>query len=163
MNYLIIGAICLAIVVMLIYMYTKDSEASRKFFLYEKAIEELNKKIYELEKELQKQNSSKYIDEMKEYIDARFENDMRKITEFVLTLRKEMEDSIKELTDEIYNKINYMDEKLKNFNTMPETYQINDKKIITLYNKGLSISEIARNLRVGMGEVELVLKIAGIK
>ncbi len=163
MNYLIIGAICLALVVMLIYIYTKDTEASRKFFLYEKAIEELNKKIYELEKESQNQKSGKYIDEMKKYIDERFENDMQKITEFVLTSRKEMEKSIKELVDEVYNKINYMDEKLKKFNTMPETYQMNDKKIIALYNKGLSISEIARNLRIGMGEVELVLKIAGIK
>jgi gas vesicle protein len=163
MNYLIIGAICLAIVTMLIYLYTKDSETSRKFFLYEKAIEELNKKIYELEKELQKQNSNNNTDEIKEYIDARFENDMQKITQFALNSQKEIRNSIKELTDEVYIKMNYMDEKLKNFNTIPETYQMNDKKIISLYNKGLSVSEIARNLRVGMGEVELVLKIAGIK
>ncbi len=163
MNYLVIGAICLVLVIMLIYMYTKDQETIRKFSLYEKAIEELNKKLYELEKESQKQNINKDINKMKEYIDTRFENDMQKITEFVLASRKEMENAIKELIEEAYNKINYMDEKIKNFNTMPETYQMNDKKIITLYNEGLSISEIARNLRVGMGEVELVLKIAGIK
>jgi len=46
---------------------------------------------------------------------------------------------------------------------LSEGYVSNEKKIISLYNKGLSVSEIARNLRVGIGEVELVLKIEGIK
>jgi len=162
-NYLIIGLICLVLLILMIYLYTKDSESSRKFFLYERAIEDLNKKIYELEKSSKREHSADDDEEFKNYIDEIFESSMEKITHFIVTSRKKDEEDIKKLIDKVDSKLAHVEEKLKAINTIPESYQMNDKKIVNLYEKGLSVSEIARNLRVGIGEVELVLKIAGIK
>ncbi|NPA73577.1 MAG: hypothetical protein GXO12_02590, partial [Epsilonproteobacteria bacterium] len=69
----------------------------------------------------------------------------------------------KELSREIFDRINAIEEKIKQYSSLPDTYQSNDKRVVSLYNDGLTVSEIAKNLRMGIGEVELVLKIAGLK
>ena len=162
-DYLIYGAVGFVFFVLLIYIQTKDSETSKKFFLYEKAIEDLNKKIYDLEKELKQKDSVLSKQEIKEYIDENIEESLQKITQFALSLKKEQEKTISDIREEVSEKLEAIDEKIKNFTLMPDSYQSNEKKILNLYNKGLSVSEIARNLRIGIGEVELVLKIEGIK
>ena len=162
-DYLIYGAAGFVFFILLIYIQTKDSETSKKFFLYEKAIEDLNKKIYDLEKELKQKNSAVDKQEIKEYIDENIEESLQKITQFVISFKNEQEKYLSEIKDNMEEKLTLIDDKIKNFTIMPESYSSNEKKIVNLYNKGLSVSEIARNLRIGIGEVELVLKIEGIK
>ncbi len=162
-DYLIYGAVGFVFFILLIYIQTKDSETNKKFFLYEKAIEDLNKKIYDLEKELKQKNSAVDKQEIKEYIDENIEESLQKITQFVISFKNEQEKYLSEIKDNMEEKLTLIDDKIKNFTIMPESYSSNEKKIVNLYNKGLSVSEIARNLRIGIGEVELVLKIEGIK
>ncbi len=162
-DYLIYGAVGFVFFILLIYIQTKDSETNKKFFLYEKAIEDLNKKIYDLEKELKQKNSAIDKQEIKEYIDENIEESLQKITQFVISFKNEQEKYLSEIKDNMEEKLTLIDDKIKNFTIMPESYSSNEKKIVNLYNKGLSVSEIARNLRIGIGEVELVLKIEGIK
>ena len=161
-DYLIYGAIAFIFFIFLIYIYTKDSETSKKFFLYEKAIEDLNKKLYDIEKEL-KNSSNISKDELKEYIDEVIEENLQKITQFILSAKEEEEKRFEKIESTIEDKFAGLEDKIKGFTVIPENYQTNEKKIVSLYNKGLSVSEIARNLRIGIGEVELVLKIEGIK
>jgi hypothetical protein len=160
---MIYGAVGFIVFILLVYIYAKDSEVSKKFFLYEKSIEDLNKKIYDLEKRLNEKNSSYDKEEIKEYIDEIIEENLQKISGFVLSSKKEQDSKLSNIKDEVIEKLQNLDEKIKNFTSLPESYQSNEKKIINLYHKGLSVSEIARNLRIGIGEVELVLKIEGIK
>ncbi len=162
-DYLIYGAAGFVFFILLIYIQTKDSETNKKFFLYEKAIEDLNKKIYDLEKELKQKNSAVDKQEIKEYIDENIEESLQKITQFVISFKNDQEKYLLEIKDNMEEKLTLIDDKIKNFTIMPESYSSNEKKIVNLYNKGLSVSEIARNLRIGIGEVELVLKIEGIK
>lgn len=162
-DYLIYGAVGFIVFILLIYIYTKDNEVSKKFFLYEKSIEDLNKKIYDLEKKLNEKKESYDKQEIKEYIDELVEENLQKITAFVLSSKKEQDAKLSGIKDEVAQKLQNLEEKVKNFTSLPESYQSNEKKIINLYHKGLSVSEIARNLRIGIGEVELVLKIEGIK
>ncbi len=162
-DYLLFGAGGFAVFILLVYIYTKDSETSKKFFLYEKSIEDLNKKIYDLEKILNKNKNSFDKEEIQEYVDELVEENFEKITGFIVASKKEQEEKFNEIKDEVIEKLGNLEEKIKNFTSLSESYVSNEKKIISLYNKGLSVSEIARNLRVGIGEVELVLKIEGIK
>ena len=39
----------------------------------------------------------------------------------------------------------------------------NEKMILSLFAKGKSEAEIAKDLRIGVGEVDLVLKLANLK
>ncbi len=88
---------------------------------------------------------------------------MQKITQFILSAKEEEEKRFEKIESTIEDKLAGLEDKIKGFTVIPENYQTNEKKIVSLYNKGLSVSEIARNLRIGIGEVELVLKIEGIK
>ncbi len=162
-DYAIIATGFLFLIIIFIYMYIKDSEVNRKFYLYEKAIEDLNKKIYTLEKNSKNTKKKIDIDEIREYIDEKIEENIEKITSFVVESHNKTENSIKEIMNSLTEKMNTVDEKIKKYSTLPDTYQSNDKRVVSLYNKGLTVSEIAKNLRMGIGEVELVLKIAGIK
>ncbi len=163
-DYLIMGGVLLVIVILLIYLYSKDAETSKKFFLYERSIEDLNKKVFELEKALKKKNSSDELKrEIKEYIDSAIEENLEKISEFVLLQRDENRANYEKFKNEMIEKIERINERVKNINMIPEEFHSNEKSIIDLYEKGLSVSEIARRLRIGIGEVELVLKIEGIK
>ncbi len=162
-DYLIYAAIAFIFFILLIYIQTKDSETTKKFFLYEKAIEDLNKKIYDLENELKQKDSIVTKEEIKEYIDENIEDSLQKLTQFVISSKNKQEKYLLEIKDDLEEKLALIDDKIKNFTLMPDSYSSNEKKIVSLYNKGLSVSEIARNLRIGIGEVELVLKIEGIK
>ncbi len=162
-DYMIVGSVVLFFIIMVAYIYIKDNESSRKLLLYEKAIEELNKKIYMLEKNLSSKDEEKDEEDLKTYIHERLENDMEKFGNFVLSSQKELRTQMREEMERITKRVDRIEENIKNFSSISNVHQSNDKKIIDLYNKGLSISEIARNLRIGLGEVELVLKIAGIR
>jgi len=162
-DYLIYGAMAFVFLILLFYMHTKDSEVSKKFFLYEKAIEDLNKKIYDIEKKLKAKDDISHKEQLKEYVDEVLEENLQKVTQFVVSFKSEQEQELTDTKAQMMQKIDQIEDKVKNFVVMPESYQSNEKKIVNLYNKGLSVSEIARNLRIGIGEVELVLKIEGIK
>ena len=163
-DYLIIGGALLVVVILFVYLYSKDAEVSKKFFLYERSIEDLNKKVFDLEKALKKKDSSNELKkEIKEYVDSIIEENLEKISEFVLLQRDENRASFEKFKSEIIEKIERVNERVKNINLIPEEFHSNEKSIIELYEKGLSVSEIARRLRIGIGEVELVLKIEGIK
>lgn len=159
-DYMIIGAVVLFFIIMIVYLNIKDSEASRKFILYERAIEDLNKKIYQLEKSsIVEDEEDDKEEHIKEYIDERLEEDIKKVTDFVVEYYRKLNNEI----DAINKKLEGIEEKIKKFSSLPDSYETNDKKVISLYNSGLTVSEIAKNLRMGIGEVELVLKIAGLK
>ncbi len=162
-NYIIIGLLIFFIIIVYIYLVIKDNESSKKFYLYEKAIEDLNKKIFDLEKNKQKKDTEIDKEYFQNYIDEKLKEDIQNITVFVLNSKKEMENELSNAKNDILKQVEYISEKIKNFASMQQTYQTNDKKIISLYNEGFGVNEIARKLRIGIGEVELVLKLAGIK
>ncbi len=162
-NYIIIGLLIFFIIIIYIYLIVKDNETNKKFYLYEKAIEDLNKKIFDLEKNKQTKNTKEDKEYFQNYIDEKLKEDIQNITVFVLNSKKEMENELSNVKNDILKQVEYISEKIKNFASMQQTYQTNDKKIISLYNEGFGVNEIARKLRIGIGEVELVLKLAGIK
>ncbi len=165
-EYTVLVLICIVFVAMLFYIYIKDTQTSRKFFLYEKAIEELNKKVYELEKNnFAKKNDTEdiRIKDIENDIENRLKEETEKITNYIVAVQNEFKSELKTNISELYSKIENIEEKFKNFYSVSDNYQSNNKQIVSLHEKGLSVSEIARNLRVGMGEVELVLKLAGVR
>jgi DNA repair exonuclease SbcCD ATPase subunit len=162
-EYIVIAAISFFLIAVLIFVYIKDAEASRKFFLYEKAIEDLNKKIYKLEKRLNEYEKNYSVDDMGELIEQRVKSDLQNITNLLMESHNEVNDKVKKLSNELHGRVDVIEEKIKQYSSLPDTYQSNDKRVVSLYNDGLTVSEIAKNLRMGIGEVELVLKIAGLK
>lgn len=159
--------IVLFLIMILVFSYIKDVETSKKLTIYEKSIEDLNKKIYQLEKEVKnvfKSNSGE-INDLHRDIDDDISIKVESMSVPILTSIKKIESSFGDFKDDIHEKITELEERTKLIGSMSaaSAYRSNDEKIISMHKEGFSEHEIAKDLRIGIGEVDLVLKIAGFK
>ncbi|MDD7567068.1 MAG: hypothetical protein PUJ79_01475, partial [Helicobacter sp.] len=66
--------------------------------------------------------------------------------------------------DYMEEKMFQLEEKLREINYTPSNgNQIDEKRILTLFNEGWSMDSIAKEMRLNKGEVELILKLANIR
>ncbi|MDU7692926.1 MAG: hypothetical protein E7K04_01585 [Helicobacter sp.] len=84
---------------------------------------------------------------------------------------KQLKINIKELQEMLKSDRSYFQEKLaklenriRDFNTMSRDVglEVDEKRIIALFQEGFSIDSIAKELKIGRGEVEFILKLADI-
>ena len=167
------GGIALVFILLIIYLYLKDYESARKARRYENSIEDLNKEIYRLQKKFKEQENDleKFKQsfkqqiyqetrlEMKNLIDSNLYAQISPIKTHLSSLREKYE----EYQDNIDNKIIALEERIKEFAYTPSNpSNIDEGRIISMYKDGWSVDSIAKELRIGKGEVEFTLKFANL-
>lgn len=167
------GGIALVFILLIIYLYLKDYESARKARRYENSIEDLNKEIYRLQKKFKEQENDleKFKQsfkqqiyqetrlEMKNLIDSNLYAQISPIKTHLSSLREKYE----EYQDNIDNKIIALEERIKEFAYTPSNpNNIDEGRIISMYKDGWSVDSIAKELRIGKGEVEFTLKFANL-
>lgn len=167
------GGIALVFILLIIYLYLKDYESARKARRYENSIEDLNKEIYRLQKKFKEQENDleKFKQsfkqqiyqetrlEMKNLIDSNLYAQISPIKTHLSSLREKYE----EYQDNIDNKIIALEERIKEFAYTPSNpNNIDERRIISMYKDGWSVDSIAKELRIGKGEVEFTLKFANL-
>ncbi|EAJ8372244.1 hypothetical protein BI256_08640, partial [Campylobacter coli] len=80
-----------------------------------------------------------------------------KITPVLRTL-KTMEHIIEDFQNEQQNRILNLEQKAQSMTKLTPNYDTEEQKIVDLFKEGKSIEQIAKDLRIGTGNVELVLK-----
>ena len=168
-----IGVIAFFLLI-IFYIYIKDKESARKLSRYEKSIEDLNKEVYRLQKKNKEniqdfesfKNSIKgqmYQDirlEIKNILDSNLSGQMLPLNEKIQGIEGKMMD----FKEEISTKILEVEEKLREFAYTPTTpTNIDEGRIISMFKDGWSVDSIAKELRIGKGEVEFTLRFANIK
>lgn len=180
-NVALLGGVGVAIVFLLliVYLYLKESEGGKRTRRYEKSIEELNKEVYRLQKRIKEQEGELerfkvniktqiYQDtrlEMKNLIDAN-------LNAQVAPLRNDME-SLKtqwqrtkvylEHIEHLEHKIFALEERYKELSYTPTSpTNIDEGRIVAMFKDGWSVDSIAKELRIGKGEVEFTLKFANL-
>jgi len=129
------------------YIMKRERVVESKISAMELSLEDLNREVYNLKKEIKKINSDETIKEFEEVIETLIQN-VKKIEEKNLRQLKEMENRLFSIQNSVKNKIvDYA-----NINKTDE------QRIINLYKNGYSVEEISRELRIPAGEVELVIK-----
>ncbi|MCI5633622.1 hypothetical protein [Helicobacter sp.] len=181
-NIMLWGGIGIAVVLVLliVYLYLKESESNKRTRRYEKSIEELNKEVYRLQKRIKEQESA--LEHFKVGIKAQIYQDTRlemknlldtNLNTQVVPLRADME-SLKvqwqshqkalENIEYLENKIFSLEDRMKEFAYTPTNpINIDEGRIIAMFKDGWSVDSIAKELRVGKGEVEFTLKFANLK
>lgn len=83
--------------------------------------------------------------------------------------REQFSQEIQQIRDEIKTDRAYFEEKIinlsqrvKNFSAIENVRDIDEKQILRLFREGLSIESIAKELKIGRGEVEFILKISDL-
>ncbi|PAF47266.1 hypothetical protein BKH46_04070 [Helicobacter sp. 12S02634-8] len=160
------GLVLLALIFLVLYSYIKDRESQKKAQRLEKAIEILGKEIYKIKKwvqenEMQSEFANSTLganikNEVKSNLSASFSNLYTHIQGVQETLEKDR--------DYFEEKIITLENRLREFGHFaPSGNDIDEKRIITMFQDGWSIESIAKELRIGRGEVEFILKLADIK
>lgn len=166
MELLFAGGIAFVIFILIFFMYVRDAEINKRFRRFEKSIEDINLNMFKLKKLLKE----------KEFEDNDEENDFR------VRLRTEIKSDVDSLKSELYgalrdfnaeyeaervkleDKVDIIEERIKeNLYVSSVVGNVDENKIISLFQNGYSIDAIAKELNIGKGEVELSLKLANLK
>jgi len=164
-EYLII--VLLGMILYLIYyVYTKDAAFSKNIRSIATVVEDLNREIFYLKKEIselkkvQKNGISHMSDDEIYQEIERGVYDM--IQPFSATLEK-MQEELHAIDAQIDSRVTLLESGVKQI-SMPSSLNANDdSKIISLFKQGVSIETISKELHLSKPEVEFVLKINKIK
>lgn len=174
-----IGVIAVFIL-LVVYLYIKEGESNKRTRRYEKSIEELNKEVYRLQKRIKEQESALehfktsikaqiYQDtrlEIKNLLDANLATQVVPIRSSVESLQLEWQNTRGHINqiEKLENKILHLEDRLKEFVYTPtNATNIDEGRIISMFKDGWSVDSIAKELRIGKGEVEFTLKFANLK
>lgn len=152
------------LVAILAYMNIKDKESSAKINKLQGVVEDITKELHYLRKELgvkyegDQEEEDYKITLLKEEIQITLEKQISaKITPVLRTL-KTMEHIIEDFQNEQQNRILNLEQKAQSMTKLTPNYDTEEQKIVDLFKEGKSIEQIAKDLRIGTGNVELVLK-----
>lgn len=149
------------LVLIFLIIYLKDLEANRKFERFAMAIEDINRQNHKLHQALAKKKEEEkvWLDEVKLEIHKKVQDEINTKVLPLLDSLEEIEDVIKHFKSDQHDRISQLEERTKSINALSQNAKTShEKQIIQAYDSGKKIYEIAKDLRIGMGEVEFVLK-----
>lgn len=161
----LIGVVAL-VVIMLIMMSIKESETNKKLSRYEQSIDNLSQQNHTLRKEILQlvKNRDKFMDEMDETLEGRVKEQVQQSVYPLIQSMREIESVMQSFQDEQVERIDKIEEQRVEMNYHPKSTTVsNEKLIIAHFSQGKSEAMIAKDLRIGIGEVDLVLKLANLK
>ncbi len=167
----LLAFIVLAIVLLLLigYFYLKDKTQSEKLVAYERAIDDLNTRLHDIEGEsggIVLSDDTSFKQDIEE-LEKRLSDQINELGDHVLnTIRalKEMELKIQDIDEQTNQKVQQIEQNIKKFTAISPVNSTADEEIILeMYKKGYSAKEIAKSERIPIGEVELILKISNLR
>ncbi len=160
--YIFLGfGIVLAIIVAL--MLIKDSETNKKFARFERAIESVMQENFNLKKQISMlegeafKNSEQYEPlkkQIKENIDLQINEKIVPIIRAIKSIERVIDDFATEQKDRIVS----LEERTRDINKIAPSVINEEEQILKMFKDGKSVAMIAKDLHVGMGRVEFVLK-----
>ena len=162
----VIVAMALVILYLLYYVYTKDMSYSRNIRSVASVVEDLNREIFYLKKELQDTEKAIKKTPTRMSDDEIYQEIERSVYDMVHPLSialQEIQKNVESIELEIESRIAQLESGVKQISIPSSVHGHDDEKIISLYQQGISIDTIAKELHISQPEVEFVLKINKIK
>jgi len=154
------------ILYLLYYVYSKDADYSKNIRSVASVVEELNRELYYMKKNLVetqgsiKENSQRMNDaEIYQEIE-------RSVYDMVHPLSQglqQLQENINAIDSEINNRISHLESGVKQISIPTSIHGNDDEKVLSLFKQGVSLETIAKELHISQPEVEFVLKINKIK
>lgn len=148
-------------VAILAYMNIKERENNAKIIKLQNAIEDISKELHYFRKELASKDGNEEDYKfalLKEQMHTLLEKEISAKIIPVLKSLQGMEDIIEEFQNEQQNRILTLEQKTKSMTKLTPNYDNQEQKIVELFKEGKNVEQIAKDLRIGTGKVELVLK-----
>lgn len=165
LEYVVI-VMALIILYLLYYVYTKDTSYSRNIRSVASVVEDLNRELYYLKKQLSKTESEFQANAQRMSDDEIYQEIERSVYDLVqplsVTLRQ-LQSNIELIEGQIEHRIAQLESGVKQISIPTSIHANDDEKIISLYKQGVKVETIAKELHLSKPEVEFVLKINKIK
>lgn len=165
MDLIVFIAFALVMLLLIAFFYFRDKSVFQKLSAYERAIDDLNSRLYELEVRSSKSegdNVTKALSEVEERLDAKL-NELGDPLLRTIRAIKTMETNFATLEERVGERIAKIEESTKLTSMTSNGISANERRIIELYKEGKSIEKIAKQERVSQGEIELILRIANLR
>lgn len=162
-EYLMI-ALGLLMLYMIYFVMSKDAQQSRQIHAIATAVEELNHRLFDLEKELNARlEAAENSPAEREAFRHDTEQQIRRLAGSLSGSVGAMEEGFSLFKSDMEKRLAHLEEGMRHL-TMPSSVSgMDDEKIIALYKQGIAIDAIAKELRLSKAEVEFVLKINKIR
>lgn len=160
------GALLLILIFLILYIYIKDKDVSKKTQRLEKAIEALTKEIYKIKKWIQESEAQNEF--ANSTLGANIKNEVKSnlnsgLTNLSIQIQ-DIQETLNKDRDYFEEKMITLENKIREFGHFsPSSTDVDESRIIKMFQDGWSIDSIAKELRIGRGEVEFILKLADIK
>lgn len=155
-----IGGIVFILLCVVVDLYLKDKKNTKKYALLEESIDKFTNELHQLQRNIQE------IKVKEEFVRLTMGDEFQNNVESGLN---QFYQQLKEMKENIRNERNYLEEKIiklenrvRDFGYLSGDSDVDEKRIIALFQEGWSIDSIAKELRIGRGEVEFTLKLADI-
>ncbi|WP_052137658.1 hypothetical protein [Campylobacter sputorum] len=168
----IIAFIAFGVVLLIIIAlsYMKDSEMARKFSKYEKILDSLMKENHAIKKQLQTleitaslPKETEDLQNIEEKLALKIQSEINDKIIPVINSIQNIEQAIENFQSEQQDRIYDLEERTKSITKIsPPNNGSDEEKIVSLYNNGLSVESIAKDLQLSVGKVNLILKIRGL-
>ena len=160
-EYILVG-MAGVILYLLYYVYSKDADYNKNIHSVASVVEELNREIYylkknmtETQKSIQKNTRGMSDKEIYEEIE-------RSVYDMVQPLSlgfKQLQDNILAIDSQLESRVSSIENGVKQFSIPNSVNGNDDEKIISLYKQGITLETISKELNISQPEVEFVLKI----
>ncbi len=164
---LLIGGLAAALLIVVLYMAVRDRETGRKLAMMEAGIDGVNREVFKLAKEVEKLRKQMHEEMMRFELEQRQEHEPsehlinKKLQPFVLQIQH-LQERVDAMSEEIGERVEQLDGKVRQVAFAADHAAPDEQKILQLHAQGLDSETIAKQLRLGKGEVELVLKFSKI-
>ena len=154
------------ILYLLYYVYTKDATYSRNIRSIASVVEDLNREIFYLKREVKDAEIAINKSPTRMNDDEIYQEIERTVYDMVQPLSqalKQIQNNLNTIEVEIESRISQLESGVKQISIPSSIHGNDDEKIISLFKQGVSIETISRELHISKPEVEFVLKINKIK
>jgi len=162
----IVVAMAGIILYLLYYVYSKDAHYSKNIRSVATVVEELNRELFYLKKNLGetqtsiKENSQRMNDED---IYQEIERSVYDMVQPLTVGLQQLQENINAIDSEIGSRISQLESGVKQISIPTSIHGNDDEKILSLFKQGVSVDTISKELHISKPEVEFVLKINKIK
>lgn len=165
LEYIVVGMLGI-ILYLLYYVYSKDQDYTKNIRSVATVVEELNREIFYLKKNIAENQKSMQKDTRGLSDEEIYQEIERSVYDMVQPLSlgiKQMQENIAAIDAQVDSRVSSLENGVKQFSIPTSLHGNDDEKIISLFKQGVTLETISRELHISKPEVEFVLKINKIK
>ncbi len=165
LEYVVLG-MAGVILYLLYYVYTKDHDYSKNIHSVASVVEELNREIYYLKKNMTKtqdsiQKNTRGMSDEEVY--AEIERTVYDMIQPLSAGFKQLQENMAVIDSQMNSRVANLENGVKQFSIPTSINGNDDEKVISLYKQGVTLETISKELNISQPEVDFVLKINKLK